>query len=117
MHDVLSLPDSRVREATAATLAPGLSDRERVEALAPLQGFGSGGAFTSVLLTAWDPSEFGVFDDRVTISREQVVVPGCACNWDELPVYWDHLRRIAAEMPGADVRGHPGWWNGDLHKL
>ena len=101
MRDVLRLPDARVREITSAAFAPALTDGERIDALSALKGFRAGGAFTSVLLTAWDPSEFGVFDDRVLTRHLQVVASTCVCDWSNLPVYWEHLRRIAGEMPGG----------------
>src|SRR5437667_2825569 len=65
MHTLLSMPDVLVRSVTAESFQQGLTDDQRVGILGRLPGFGSGGAFTSVLLAAWDPSAYGVFDKNV----------------------------------------------------
>ena len=98
MTELLEMPDVRVQEITAAAMVPDLKDDERVAALDGLPGFGAGAAFTSVLLTAWNPSQFGVYDQRVAKERGVIVSPACTCDWSFLPRYWDHLRRIAQQM-------------------
>lgn len=101
MRGLLEMPETAVREATTAAFAPGLLDDARVALLRPLPGFGGGGAFTSVLLTAWDPTAFGVYDRFVNQKRPHVVAADCACEWTNLPTYWSHLRRLAVELNGT----------------
>jgi hypothetical protein len=107
MRKLLAMPDRRVRCLTAGAFAPGLSDADRILAVRGLPGFGSGGAFTSVLLTAWDPTEFGVYDGLVASKRRLAVGPSCACDWQHLPKYWDHLRRMAQEMSATGAPWTP----------
>jgi len=101
MRDLLMTPGVIVHRASAEAFATGLTDAERVGALSPLPGFGAGRAFTSVLLTAWDPSRYGVFDKNVMAKRDRVVSPKCECDWTHLPTFWQHLRRAANEMSGC----------------
>ena len=101
MHELYVLPSGTVQATTATAFAPELADAQRVAALGGLPGYRSGGAFTSVLLTAWDPSTFGVFDTLANGVRSHVVDAGCGCNWDDLPTYFEHLRRLALELSGA----------------
>jgi hypothetical protein len=99
MREVLKLAPLMVQSRTEKAFAPGLSDKERISALASLPGFGGGGAFTSVLLTAWKPTEYGVYDDGgATKGWQKVVNPLCRCNPASLIVYFDHLRQIAREL-------------------
>ena len=104
MKVLLKTPEGVVEAATRAAFSPGLTDERRVAALDPLPGFGGQGAFTSVLLTAWDPTAFGVFDRLANVKRTIVVSETCGCDWSILPVYWAHLRTIACEM-GTDSGG------------
>src|SRR4051794_18623620 len=63
------------------------------------------GPFTTVLLTAWDPASFGVYDRLVYANRSIAVSEACTCDWSHLPTYWAHLRSIAAELatsPGSE---------------
>ena len=58
--------------------------------------------FTSVLLGAWDPTQFGVFDENAGIAKwPRVVTPACTCDRRRLPTYFDHLRQIAGEASTA----------------
>jgi hypothetical protein len=98
MERLLRVPDAEVREATAAALAAGLTDQQRVMALAPLPGFGAGGPVTSVFFAAWNPSRYAVYDKVVEQHRPKAVTPACPCSWANLPDYWEHVRRIAAEL-------------------
>jgi len=98
MYDLYVLAPGTVERATAAAFAPGLADVQRVSALHGIPGFGAGKAFTSVLLTAWDPESFGVFDKLANSVRPKVVVPKCVCVWEDLPTYFEHLRRLAVEL-------------------
>ncbi|GMU79090.1 MAG: hypothetical protein AMXMBFR46_18830 [Acidimicrobiia bacterium] len=106
MKDLLKRPEIEVEVATRAAFSPGLTDNQRIAALDPLPGFGGRGAFTSVLLTAWDPTNFGVFDRLAYANRPIVVSETCVCDWALLPVYWAHLRTIASEMSS----GAGGTW-------
>lgn len=107
MRDLLSLPDQRVRSITKQAFRLGLADSERIEAVRDLPGYGGGGAFTSVLFTAWDPTRYGVFDGIVQ-SRQAFVANGkCGCDWKALCVYWEHLRRLAQELMEQDVQDTP----------
>lgn len=109
MQRLLTQPPMAVQQRTQAAFAPGISDQQRIDALESIPGFGGeGGAFTSVLLAAWRPTEYGVYDNRASgIGWAQVVDPQCACNRHELPVYFDHLRRMAGEL-------HGGWTPRDV---
>lgn len=98
MRELLTMSDSEVRDITRRAIAGAMSDSERVAAIRPLPGFGSGGAFTSVFFAAWSPERFGVYDRLVNQRRRLVVEEDCGCMWSDLPTYWQHLRRIAAEM-------------------
>lgn len=104
MKALLKTPEGVVEAATCAAFSPGITDEDRVTALDPLAGFGGGGAFTSVLLAAWDPTAFGVFDRLANANRSIVVSETCICDWSALPVYWAHLRTIAQEL-GTDAGG------------
>ncbi len=64
MAQLLGTSDRSVRERTAAALAPGLNDAQRLSKLEGLPGYSGGGPVTSVLFTAWDPFEYGVYDRR-----------------------------------------------------
>jgi hypothetical protein len=103
MSRLLAMPATQVRAVTAAAFAPGLSDAERVQALRPLPGFGAGLAMASVLLSAWDPSRFAVYDRLALTSRRSVVSESCGCDWNNLITYFEHLRRLSDELSG------PGW--------
>jgi hypothetical protein len=64
MQKLLKQPPMAVQQRTQAAFAPGISDQQRIDALESIPGFGGGGgAFTSVLLAAWRPTEYGVYDD------------------------------------------------------
>lgn len=108
MQDLLKFPPLGVQQRTQAAFAPNRTDHERIGALQSIPGFGSGDAFTSVLLAAWRPTEFGVYDSRASkTGRQAVVSPSCQCHWADLIVYFDHLRQIASEL------GH-GWTPRDV---
>jgi len=98
MQRLLAMPDLEVEAITRGAFDNALADEDRVAQLQPLPGFGSGGAFTSVLLTAWDPTRFGVFDKLALANRRSAVVDSCQCDWSYLPTYWAHLRAIAVEL-------------------
>jgi uncharacterized protein (DUF1501 family) len=106
MKRLLERPEADLREATATALAPGLADGERIHALAPVPGFGTGGAVTSTFFAAWNPRQYGVYDRFVAEARLKIVVPACSCTWADLPTYWEHLRKLAEELSPA--RG-PQW--------
>lgn len=98
MRSLLNMPDAEVVTATRRAFDVGLTDADRIAALEPLPGFGSAGAFTSVILAAWDPARFGVFDRLVVSKRGSAVVDSCMCDWAHLPTYWAHLRAVASEL-------------------
>jgi hypothetical protein len=103
MQDLLKLPPLAVQQRTQAAFAPYKTDRERIDALDGIPGFGSGNAFTSVLFAAWRPAEFGVYDTSASSQGwSKVVRPTCRCDRADLTVYFDHLRQMASEL------GH-GW--------
>jgi hypothetical protein len=99
MRQVLDLPAETITTTTTAAFASGKTDEQRISALRPIPGFGHGGAFTSVLLTAWRPDAFGVFD-RIASKRgwSKVVSPSCDCPRSDLPTYFNHLRQMASEL-------------------
>jgi hypothetical protein len=87
---------------------PDKTDRERIDALDSIPGFGSGNAFTSVLLAAWRPAEFGVYDSRASRKGwDRAVSSSCQCDRADLIVYFGHLRQMAGEL------GH-GWTPRDV---
>lgn len=99
MLDVLQLPPLAVQASTQAAFAPGLSDQQRIDALARIPGFRRGKAFTSALLAAWNPLKYGVYDDNASQKGwPQVVSPACLCPRTNLVFYFDHLRQIANEL-------------------
>jgi hypothetical protein len=111
MATMLALPAGVVTAKTGAAFAPGLTDAARLNALRGIQGFGSrtGAAFPSVLLAAWKPEEFGVFDKNASGYNPKrsgrgwprVITASCACPRGLLPIWFDHLRQIAGEMSAA----------------
>lgn len=105
MRTLLNMPDAEVVRVTRSAFVAGLSDADRIAALKTLPGFGSGGAFTSVILTAWDPARFGIFDRLVVLKRGWVIVDSCMCDWAHLPTYWTHLRALASELKGPLRKG------------
>ena len=88
MFRLYDLPPGVVELATEAAFADGLTDAERIQALDPLPGFGAGKAFASVLLAAWDPATYGVFDKFVNETRPSLTRAACTCPWDRLPIYF-----------------------------
>lgn len=109
MSELLKISSAAVEAATAEAFAPNLSDDRRIAALKPLPGFGRGGAFTSVLLTAWNPTEFGVYDKLVNSKRHAAVTDACICDWSALPTYWAHLRALGQEMTADYAHGNRTW--------
>lgn len=109
MSELLKTSSDAVERATAEAFAPSLSDERRVAALKPLPGFGRGRAFASVLFTAWDPAEFGVYDKLVGSKRYKAVTDACICDWSALPIYWAHLRALAQEMTADSRCGDETW--------
>lgn len=99
MQDVLKLPPLAVQQRTQAAFAPAKTDQQRIDALESIKGFQRGSAFSSVLLAAWQPAEYGVYDDRAsTKGWGQVVSPDCTCLRANLVVYFDHLRQMTKEL-------------------
>lgn len=107
MTQLLKIPDTAVRAATAGAFAPGLSDEERVVALGPLPGFGGGRAIASTLLAAWDPERYGVYDRLALAAKAKWIDARCVCDWENLPTYWSHLRRMAAELSSNGASWSP----------
>jgi hypothetical protein len=93
MTKLNGIPDTQVVAATAASFAPNLTDAQRIAALSPLPGYRAGRAFTSVVLTAWDPQLYGVYDKLA-----HAHYPTVTCDWSNLLEYFDHLRRLAQEL-------------------
>lgn len=108
MQDLLKSPPLAVQQRTQAAFVPDKTDRERIDALESIPGFGSGNSFTSVLFAVWRPTEFGVYDTNAS-SRgwDRVVSSSCRCDRSDLIVYFDHLRQMASEL------GH-GWTPRDV---
>jgi len=109
MVDLLELPGAVIEGATRNAFTTDIDDQQRIHSLAALPGFGSGGAFTSVLFAAWDPKMYGVYDKLVMANRPQVVNQHCTCNWENLPTYWCHLREISAELQTALPMSEAPW--------
>jgi hypothetical protein len=105
MSKLYDLAPGVVEAATAAAFRPRLTDVQRIAALGGLPGYGAGRAFTSVLLTAWDPTSFGVFDKFVDETRSKITSARCRCRWDDLPTYFDHMRQLAVEL--STTTGRP----------
>ena len=99
MQDLLKFPPLGVQQRTQAAFGPDKTDRQRIDALEGIPGFGSGNAFTSTLFAAWRPTEFGVYDSRASNRGwDTVVNSSCQCYRAELTVYFDHLRQMALEL-------------------
>jgi hypothetical protein len=107
LRTMLKLPSLEIQQKTQSAFASNKSDRERIDALKGIPGFGSGGAFTSVLLSAWQPAKFGVYDSRASrIGWDKVVSATCRCSRKDLVVYFFHLRQMAWEL-ASDWSMHP----------
>jgi len=109
MTSLLVIPQQDIERATHRAFQAGLSDADRIAALAPLPGYGGGGAFSSVLLTAWDSRRFGVFDRLACDRRCAVVAEACTCEWADLPTYWAHLRILSGELAATPAAGSVDW--------
>ncbi len=107
MTQLLRVPDTMVRAVTAEALAAGLADEERVMALRPLPGFGGGHAIASTLFAAWDPHVYDVYDRLALAARKTHLSGGCQCDWEHLPTYWAHLRRVALELSSSGASWTP----------
>lgn len=108
MQELLKCAPLGVQQRTQAAFASNKTDRERIDALDGVPGFGSGVAFTSVLFAAWRPSEYGVYDSRASGDGwDRIVNSACQCDRADLIVYFDHLRQMATEL------GH-GWTPRDV---
>jgi hypothetical protein len=84
---------------TRAAFAPSRTDRERIDALNGIPGFGSGDASTSALFAAWRPTKFGVYDRRAgSVGWPRVVNLSCQCDRSDLVAFFEHLRQIANEL-------------------
>lgn len=90
-----------IEKATAAAFSGDIEDQLRIDQLKNLPGYRRGGAFTSVLFTAWDPRRYGVYDRYVNDVKKSDVAEKCDCNWNDLPIFWNHLRRISTELNSA----------------
>ena len=97
MRDLNCMTEDRVKKITSDAFARP-TDAQRREALSPLPGFGAGAAFTSVLLAAWDPQTYGVYDKFSLAARVSLVTSACSCSWDLLDTYEEHLRLMADEL-------------------
>jgi hypothetical protein len=97
MRDLNCITEARVKEITSDAFARA-TNAQRREALSPLPGFGAGTAFTSVLLAAWDPETYGVYDKFSLAARVSVVTAACSCSWYLLDTYEEHLRLMAYEL-------------------
>lgn len=64
VSDLMERPDAEVRECSRAAFAAGLTDQQRLDALAPLPGFKSKYAISTAVLACYDPDDFGVLDWR-----------------------------------------------------
>lgn len=109
--------DAEVRAATAEAFKPGLTDRERLDALAGLPGCGVGQAVSSVILAAFDPTEYGVYDQLALGVLPTVVDPACQCDRTETVVYFEHLRLIASELNSSGGSWTPRMVDLALFKL
>lgn len=106
-----------VRNATAAAFEPGKTDAQRISALHVVPGFKSGRAVCSVLFTAWDPENFGVYDRRAKAGLKMVLSAACTCNLSNLPTYWEHLRCISRELSTNGANWTPRMVDMALYKL
>jgi len=64
VSDLMEMPDADVRCHSRAALAAGLTDQQRLDALAPLPGFKSKYAIATAALACNDPDDFGIIDWR-----------------------------------------------------
>ncbi len=99
MRQLLMTSDVEVRAATANAFQPGLTDIQRLNALATLPGFKSRSAMSTVVLTAFDPTVFGVYDKLAHSTWSGVA--RCTCSFDHMPEYFEHLRAAAQELSAS----------------
>jgi hypothetical protein len=61
-----SRTDANIRARTRAAFKPGLSDQERLDALADggFPGFRAKAAISTMMLACFDPGDYGVLDER-----------------------------------------------------
>jgi hypothetical protein len=75
VSDLMELQDAKVRRHCRAALAAELTDQERLDALAPLPGFGSKYAIATAVLACYNPAEFGVLDRRALDGLQRIQHP------------------------------------------
>jgi len=92
IEDFLSRPDSEVRARTRAAFAAG-SDQARLDALAPLPGFGVKAALATAVLTAHDPVDFGVMDRNAFAGLKLLGCPVSRGRGETLR-YLDRVREL-----------------------
>lgn len=104
MVRLLTTPDTEVRAATANAFLPDLSDAQRLDALSGLPGFRSRMAMSTVILAAFDPTRFGVYDKLAHSVWSDVASSECSCTFEQMPEYFEHLRMASQELSeGGEV--------------
>jgi hypothetical protein len=93
VSDLMEWPDAKVRERSRAALAAGLTDQQRLDALAQLPGFKTKSAMATALLACDNPEEFGVFDWRALEGLVRIERPIKRGRGETLR-YLDRLREL-----------------------
>jgi len=126
MTDLMLTPNVTVKGATAAAFAPGLTDALRLDALLKVKGCGSAGPISTVLLTAFDPTSYGVLDKLAMRVLPQVLSPACTCVASDTATrpsaaktvtYFEHLRAIAAALSTTSTSWTPRMVDMALFKM
>ncbi len=68
-------PDAEVRNRSHAVFATGMTDQQRLAALAPLPGFATKDAMATAVLACNDPNDYGVMDRRALDGLKRVCRP------------------------------------------
>lgn len=113
MKDLLVTPDAEVRARTHDAFAA-TGDQERLDALAPLPGFGNKYALATVVLCAHDPVNYGVLDRRAIEGLRRLGRPVAGGRGITLR-YLDRVREIRdlarVGRPGLTARNiDQGLW-------
>jgi hypothetical protein len=112
--DLMELPDSRVRRCSRPALLPGLTDQQRLDALAVLPGFHNKSSMATAVLACHDQNEFGVLDRRALNGLENIKHPIERGRGETLR-YLDRLRQlrdlVRQARPNATARNvDQGLW-------
>ena len=109
MTPLLRTPEAEVRAATGSAFGAIGDDARALGALSALPGFKTMAALATVVLSAFDPVELGVMDDRAFTGLE-IIGLSIERGWGETVRYLVRLREIRdclrqhrAEVTARDV--------------